>query len=143
MKNLSTVLRSDYSYSFFNFTHLSRQQAIDEGYLVDIATLTEIVNTHFTVPVALTREVYELCVAMDHSQLFKERLRLSSLLSQMKTAMRIADRHASAAAFDVKMLPYDYHQALNKHRLWVVVGPGDNKEPVLTVMLDSQYQEAL
>ncbi|MFW5442684.1 MAG: DUF6573 family protein [Methylococcaceae bacterium] len=124
-----------FSYRDFKY----RKEAIKEGYLVDVSKLSRT----FKADVAITRELWELYVAVDNPNGFKERFRAVSLLAQAKMAIKHADPHASEVFFEVKQFPRKLKSYLNKVRLWLVISSGDSHEPVLTIMLDTQHGEAL
>ena len=123
--------------AFFSFRDLpSRQQAIEEGYLVDVSSISKT----FNVPVAMTREVWENCVVVKQADAFREGFRTISILMQAKIAIKQAPADVTEVSFDVKQFPWNTRSHKNKQRLWVAVSLGDKHEPVLTVMLDSQHE---
>ena len=127
------------NFNFFSFRDFSsRQDALEEGYLIDVSAL----SSTFEVPVAMTREVWELCVTTDHNDIFNQQWRVTSLLTQAKVAVKQSPDHATEAFFEVKQFPRSSLSYLNKLRLWIVVSLGDQNEPVLTIMLDTQHAEA-
>jgi hypothetical protein len=132
-------LSSRINFKFFSFRDFSsRKEAFEEGYLVDVSAL----SSTFKVPVAMTREVWELYVAVNDNDLFNQQSRVVSLLTQAKEAVKHTPAHATEAFFEVKQFPGSSSSYLNKLRLWVVVSLGDQSEPVLTIMLDTQHAEA-
>ncbi len=124
---------------FFSFRDLPRKDAIEEGYLIDVSTL----STSFKADVCITREVWELYISIDDPELFNRQCRVVSLLAQAKMAIKHAVPHTAEVFFEVKRFPRRSQSFLNKIRLWIVVSSGDSNEPVLTVMLDTQHGEAL
>ena len=124
---------------FFSFKDaINRQHALDEGFLIDVSSLA---TKFFHVPVAMTREVWERCVAMNHTELFKQQFIVTSILCQAKAAIKHAKPHATEVSFDVQRFPGNTKTHLDQQRLWVVVSSGDQNESVLTLMLDSQHAE--
>ncbi len=123
---------------FFSFRDFKeRKEAIDQGYLINVSEL----SSQFNADIAITREVWELYVTVNEPDWFKEQFRAASLLAQAKIAIKHADPHASEVFFEVKRFPRKIQSYLNKIRLWLVVSSGDNNEPVLTIMLDTQHGE--
>ncbi len=117
----------------------NRKVALEEGYLIDVSNIANI----FHVPVAITREVWALCISNNNPDLFNQQFRVVSLLAQTKAAIKTASSQASEVQFDVKQFPRKVASHHNKIRLWGVVSSGDNKKPVFTIMLDTQHGEIL
>ena len=109
----------------------SRAQAVEDGELVDVTTAAR--DTGFRHPVAVTRAVWERCVAMTPAAERAgndERGRLHDLLWMLLCAIRRGNDGPDVAfsVLCVTMRPL-------RVPLRAVVGPGDQREPVITVML--------
>jgi hypothetical protein len=123
---------------FFSFTDaVSRKNALEEGFLVDVSALS---NKIFQAPVAITREVWELCVSVNQTEnRFKQQAILISILCQAKVAIKRAQSHATEVSFDMKWFPRSIRAHLDKLSLWIAISTDEQNEPVLTLMLDSQH----
>lgn len=112
----------------------SRKQAIEDGVLVDLTSWAS--ETGFRIPVACTQSVWadhieppEGTAEMGQS----ERGRAHDLIWMLFVAIRRAPPGESELRFDVLFLNKKFeHETVT---LKAVCGPGDEGEPVLTVML--------
>jgi hypothetical protein len=109
----------------------TRAQAIEDGVLVDVsewASPREMMGG-FTIPVAMTAAVWALVQAPDDSG-ESTRGRAHDVLWMASLAAR---RHINSdrATFTVRLGNRDVH-------MWLHVGPGDNAEPVATIMLEGE-----
>lgn len=115
-------------FDFEDFFESSRQQALDDGLLVDITTTAREVGLRY--PLAITPEVYDECIAsMDDCGLSEERERALDLASQVAGLAR--------AAISEPVICFDFVtdcDALTIVPLKLVCGRGDFGEPVLTVL---------
>jgi hypothetical protein len=109
----------------------TRAQAIEDGVLVDVSGWA---STHemmggFTIPVALTSAVWALVQAPEGSH-EDTRGRAHDVLWMASLAAR---RHIDSdrATFTVRIGNEDV-------RMWIHVGPGDDAEPVATIMLEGE-----
>jgi hypothetical protein len=107
----------------------SRAQAIEDGVLVDVSETAREAGIKY--PVALTRAVFERCVALPkrYRGLEDERGRLWDVVSMYRFAAR-------AASGDT--LRYRLTVSRRLVVLKAVCGPGDTAEPVLTIMLPEE-----
>jgi hypothetical protein len=111
----------------------SRAQAIDDGVLVDVTRAAR--ETGFRHPVALTCAAWERCVAMSPAA---ERAgndepgRLHDVLWMLFCTIR-RSRGGPELAFDVLCVTNSLRPL--RVPLRAVVGPGDQGEPVITVLL--------
>ncbi|GIW88288.1 MAG: hypothetical protein KatS3mg108_2612 [Isosphaeraceae bacterium] len=104
----------------------SREQAIADGVLVDISKTAR--EAGFVFPVAVTCGVWAECVCGQD-----EAGRLRDLLVTLRLAIRQAgDGHR--VDFSVRVRSDDSPE-LPSVRLYAVCGPGDDGEPVVTIML--------
>ena len=111
----------------------SRKQAIEDGVLVDLTPWAK--ETGFTIPVACTAAVWHQYVEPpgDTKQLGQsERGRAHDLLWMLYVAIRKQPEAADLLMFEVIFL-----NAAGKQEtvsLKAICGPGDNSEPILTVL---------
>jgi hypothetical protein len=111
----------------------SRAQAIDDGVLVDVSQPAR--ETGFRHPVALTHAVWDRCVGMTPAAEragCDERGRLHDLLYVLFCTIR-RSRGGPELAFDLLCVVNSLRPL--RVPLRAVVGPGDQGEPVITVML--------
>jgi Family of unknown function (DUF6573) len=120
--------------AFFRPRAQSRRQNLDDGWLVDVSDLAK---AYFNVPVAMTRDVWELCIAMNSSESFAQQFRLCSLLCQAKMAAMHTVPHAREVTFDIKPFPRNSQSFKQKIKLCLRIET-DQEQPVLTLMLDEQ-----
>lgn len=114
----------------------SRADAHDEGVLIQLSPqLTKEIGIKF--PVSVTRAVHERCIEVTPCA---EKMcndlsgRTWDVLWMLSQAMRKA--RGSELTFEVYAI-YKRNSA-SLHKLKAVCGPGDNGEPVLTVMLPNE-----
>ncbi len=103
----------------------SREQAIEDGVLVDVTETAKEAGIKY--PVALTRAVFEQCVALPtrYRGLEDVKGRLWDVLSMFRFAARVnsGDR-----------LLYRLKVSRRLVTLKAIIGPGDTAEPVVTIM---------
>lgn len=112
----------------------TREQAIDDGTLVDVTKLAA--EAGFAIPVALTSAVYEDCVVWDESdpRPQDEAGRLWDVLSMAINAAR-RSTGARRVEFTVQRVSrFGTDPRPHPVRLAMEVGPGDGGEPVMTIM---------
>lgn len=117
----------------------TREQAIADGVLIDVTKTAREIG--FAVPVALTSAVHEGCVVWDEDdpRPQDEAGRLWDVLwMAINAARRNADGHR--VDFDVLRLPRFSPKVTRPQRvsLAMEVGPGDNGEPVMTIMMPDE-----
>lgn len=123
----------------FSYT---RKQAIEDGVLVDLmrAEMADLVGeAGFRLPIAMTATAFSAAVCPIDSG---EELpagqsingRLWDVLSVLRHAAR-ANRDTDRVHFSVSV--WDGRQS-NTVKLWSLIGPGDDGEPVLTIMLEGE-----
>lgn len=113
----------------FSYT---RQQAIDDGVLVDLTEWAK--ETGFRVPVACTAAVWhQYVVSPPGSESWgqSERGRAHDLLWMLFLAAR--QQAGSRVDFEVSFLNSQQQQEIGK--FYALCGPGDQGEPVITIML--------
>ena len=126
----------------------SRTQAIEDGNLVDVSQLAK--QCGFRFPLAMTRGVWDDCVAWTDADQAgyaleqSEGIRLENLLQyaymEIKRHKREDEGDAQELFFAVCRLPRDPVNSREPLRqdLKIHSGPGDNGEPVLTVMFPEE-----
>jgi len=123
-------------------TTYSRAQALEDGVLVDVSTLGQEVG--FKWPVALTRAAWCDCVQWssgdDHDQAVQdEQGRLWDVLFMAVYAIKTATHAGDRLNFKLCRVPNDgCSQAAQDVTLKLIVGPGDNGEPVITILLPNE-----
>jgi hypothetical protein len=117
----------------FDLIHrYSRAQAIADGVLVDVSAVAREAGLRW--PVALTRAVWERCVRVPDGVLYQDEAgRLWDVLFLLALAARRCDSAEVRFAVHVRDDNSDCTPPLV--RLKAVCGPGDDGEPVITVML--------
>jgi len=107
----------------------SRAQAIEDGILVDVTETAKEAGIKY--PVALTRAVFERCVALSkwYRGLEDVQGRLWDVLSMFRFAARMNGGDT---------LRYSLMVSRRKVLLKAVIGPGDTPEPVITIMLPDE-----
>lgn len=114
----------------------TRAQAVDDGVLIDLTEWAK--ETGFTIPVACTATVwYEWIVPPDATRALgqSERGRAHDVLWVLYVAIRRGG-HGDRLEFEVIFLTEpDRHTTV---RLKAICGPGDNAEPVLTIMMPNE-----
>lgn len=110
----------------------TRAQALQDGGLVDVTATAR--EAGFRVPVALTAAVWGDCVAWDgrHEEVSQDEAgRLWDVLAMAGQATRLV--RGDRACFTVLRIPRGGRQA-EPVRLVIQVSPGDEGEPVVTIM---------
>ena len=113
----------------------SRAQAIEDGVLVDVSETAR--EAGITYPVALTRAVWESCVEVptraDGSPVpcQDETGRRWDVVNMLRWAIRLSPADHDGLAVRLKVRQRAGHRNVT---LKAVCGPGDDPEPVITVM---------
>jgi hypothetical protein len=110
----------------------TRQDAINDGVLVDVTETAKEIG--FRYPVAVTNTVWGIIENIPPSKQGIEDIegRLWDVLWMAKVVIR------TSRAEDTSMIPFDVLLSSGRKKKFtfkVVCGPGDNAEPVLTIML--------
>lgn len=117
----------------------TRAQALKDGVLIDVSAVAKEMGIRF--PTALTTAAWAKCVEV-HENLKgeeDEEGHLWDILWKARLAMRGCEgdtAHFSACFRN----PHRSDRMLRKFNLKVVCGPGDDLEPVLTIMLENEDQ---
>lgn len=116
----------------------SRKQAIDDGFLIDVSTMSQ--EAGFKWPVALTNAAWQDCVAWsdddDEKQTCQDESgRLWDVLFMAFHAIKAATQAGDRLLFKLYRVPHDgksMEASLSTLRL--IVGSGDQGEPVITIL---------
>ena len=124
----------------------SRADAIDDGYLVDITDAASKVGFRF--PVAVTQAVWEDCIYWtdadnDHKGICQD---IRSRLQDVVTIASLATRAARLAGTRTDWLTFSLYRVPREGKgvrprlvaLKMICSPGDNAEPVITIMLPDE-----
>lgn len=123
------------------FSTYTRQQAIDDGVLIDVTEKAKEVG--FSIHTVVTAAVWNECVAWfdddTRRQLYQDESgRLWDVL-YMAIVSAKSRPNASESLYKLYCVPRD---GRSKHprlqQLMLHVGPGDNAEPVITIMLPNE-----
>lgn len=120
----------------------TRRQAIDDGMLVDVTETAK--EAGFKVHTVVTRNVWERCVRVPdglEGQGQSESGRLWDVLWMAFLAARKSGGE-SLVTYRVAVLEsqtYEGEPQHEEHELWLHIGPGDQAEPVLTIMFPEDY----
>lgn len=116
----------------------TRKQAIDDGELIDVSETAK--EAGFIYPVAITRNLWHTWIipnkdARQHGQ--DAAGRLWDVLWMLKVAIRksTGEHITYQVIFQDGPARNQYHEIT----LWVICGPGDDAEPVVTIMLPEDY----
>ena len=120
----------------------TRAQAIEDGVLIDATALAR--DAGFKWPVALTAAAWEDCVAWSDAdnqrQAYQDQTgRLWDVLFMAAYAIRTAINTDQQMPFDLQRIPRDGRATKNQQlTLKLVLGPGDDGKPVITIMLPGE-----
>lgn len=112
----------------------TRAQALEDGTLVDVSELAK--EAGFLYPVAVTHAVH--CVLNPSSALERQGQSFAGRAWDMFFVLRVAIRSMHNPGDDIRFSPLFVPQSGGRPEplaLRSVCGPGDNAEPVITIML--------
>jgi len=138
MSNTSTDRTQESFYGEVISTY-TRAQAIEDGVLVDAGSMAQEVG--FTGPVALTSTVWADCVAWtdedSKKQVHQDQSgRLYDVLFMAAFAVRASNRSGDRLLYELYRVTRDGHSTeANPVTLKLIIGPGDQGEPVMTILL--------
>ena len=118
----------------------TRAQAVADGVLVDVSDTAR--EAGFRIPVALTRSAFEDCVAWSesdsHNQIYQDESgRLWDMLWMASLAARKGN--GTRMGYTLHRVSRDGRNLRPKAtRLDLVIGPGDDGEPVITIMFPGE-----
>ena len=121
----------------FSYT---RAQAIEDGVLVDLgqdAFASLVHEAGFRVPIAMTATAFGAAVAPIGGRLppgQDVKGRLWDVLYLLRFAIR-GNRETDRVHFTVAVRNGKRHNDVN---LWALIGPGDDGEPVITIMMEGE-----
>jgi len=120
----------------------TRTQAIEDGVLVDAGPMAQ--EAGFKWPVALTSAVWEDCVvwtdADSEAQVHQDQTgRLFDVLFMARHAIHASRNESDRLMVQLYRVPRDGQSTdAEITTLKMIVGPGDNGEPVITILLFDQ-----
>jgi hypothetical protein len=115
----------------------SRADAIRDGVLVDVTGPAT--GAGFKYPVALTAAVWARCVAVPPGVLCQDEAgRLWDVLTMLRFAIRASKERVSELRFAVHVRNDNRERTPPLVHLKAVCGPGDEGEPVVTVLMPDE-----
>ena len=120
----------------------TRAQALEDGVLVDAGPMAKEIG--FKLPVALTSAVWADCVAWtdgDNQKMpFQDQSgRLYDVLFMASFAIRTSANAGDRLLYELYRVPRDgYSTEAKPVTLKLIIGPGDQGEPVLTILLPEE-----
>ncbi|MCB1677693.1 MAG: hypothetical protein KDI16_03300 [Halioglobus sp.] len=120
----------------------SRQQAIEDGVLIDVTATAR--EAGFVLPVAVSHAAWCDCVAWterdNRSQVYQDESgRLWDVLFMAFYAINATSDSGDRLTYALYRVPKDSHSTeAEEVSLKLVVGPGDAGEPVVTIMLPNE-----
>ena len=120
----------------------SREQAVEDGMLIDATTMAH--EASFRWPVALTHAAWCDCVAWsevdNQNQVYQDESgRLWDVLFMASNAIRTASDSGDQLSFSLYRVPRNgQSQQAEEVILKLVFGPGDQGEPVVTILMPNE-----
>ena len=115
----------------------TRQQLLEDGYLIDVTETAK--EAGFSIPVALTRTVWEDCVEWTEED--SQRQTYQDVAGRLWDVVCMAQVNACANKNNASFLYEIYRvprggkaQKARRVKLKTLIGPGDQGEPVITIM---------
>ncbi len=116
----------------------TRAQAIADGVLVDLSKEPMCREAGFKLPIAMTATAFSQAVGgLDGEPLPSGQDQKGRLWDVLMVMRFEAGRHRETDRFNFDVLVWDGKKHNTVH-LWCHIGPGDQGEPVLTVMLQGE-----
>lgn len=113
----------------------TRADALEDGFLVDVSPMARTMG--FVIPIAMTSTAYQATVEVDDIDTLNARLR--DVLTMAHFAAKGAGENQDQVPFKVAATPQGNAELPAKtHNLTLHIGPGDNHEPVLTIMMEGE-----
>ena len=120
----------------------SRAEAIADGVLIDAMTgvFESVSRQHYKYPVAMTAGVFVLIEQAVNDKKYHNDFAgiWHDILSMAKQGRDIANGTGKEIVVYIQRFNANPFHAQNKETLHILCGPGDNAEPVLTVMLPNE-----
>nr|BDD44602.1 hypothetical protein 9 [Flavobacteriaceae bacterium] len=119
----------------------TREQAIKDGVLVDLMqqdTAHLVREAGFKLPIAMTCGAYAKAVAPAGGNLPEGQDvtgRIWDILNMLRMAVVCTPRQTDRVHFQVMV---HNGKEFEKVRLWALIGPGDTRDPVITIMLEGE-----
>ena len=117
----------------------TRAEALADGVLVDVTATAK--EAGFKVPTAVTASVFSECIEWTEQDAKKSRTyqdqagRLWDVLYLAAAMARsLRGRHQNQLLYKLRVVPRPGHDHPRLRTLKLVIGPGDNAEPVATIM---------
>ena len=120
----------------------TRAQAIEDGVLIDATEMAQ--EAGFKWPVALTAAVWADCIAWSDAdnerQAYQDQSgRLWDVLFMASYAIHTAKNSGQQLPFDLYRIARDGHATKSQRlTLKLILSPGDDGEPVITIMLPEE-----
>ncbi|GAB6042265.1 DUF6573 family protein [Endothiovibrio diazotrophicus] len=122
----------------------TRAEAIADGFLVDVSATNEAREAGFVWPVAMTRTVWEDCVEWSDEDSRRqtdqdETGRLWDVLNMARFAIRRSGDGGRELLYTISRVPRGGRGVRPREvSLKLVSGPGDNGEPVITILMPDE-----
>jgi len=113
----------------------TRKQAIEDGVLVDVSVTAREAGINF--PVALTSTVWDMYV-VPSEKLEGCGQSISGRLWDLLWMFRLKAMRSNNSLLYFSCLFLDVNEKLDEMKLKALCGPGDNAEPVITIMLPGE-----
>jgi len=115
----------------------TRADALRDGVLIDVSAIAK--EAGFKYPVALTAAAWVKCVAVPSAVLCQDEAgRLCDVLTMLRCAVRGQRGEESEVRFGVHVRNDNREGTPPLVRLKALCGPGDQGEPVITVMMPEE-----
>lgn len=120
----------------------TREQAIDDGQLIDVSETAQ--EAGFTLPVAMTATVWADCIAWTENdnerQTYQDKSgRLWDVLYMASHAIRTSQDAGDQLLFQLYRVPRDGRSTKAElTSLKLIIGPGDTPAPVITLLLPNE-----
>jgi len=120
----------------FNVIHsYTRRQAIEDGVLVDVSETAKEAGINF--PVAVTSAVWDLYI-VPSGKLERYGQSVSGRLWDLLWMFRMRALRTNSSLLYYTCLFQNENMKLDEVKLKALCGPGDNHEPVITIMLPGE-----
>ena len=113
----------------------TRKQAIEDGVLVDVSTTAREAGINF--PVALTSTVWDMYV-VPSEKLADSGQSIAGRLWDLLWMFRLKAMRSNKSLLYFSCLFLDVNEKLEEVKFKALCGPGDNAEPVITIMLPGE-----
>jgi hypothetical protein len=115
----------------------TRAQAIRDGVLIDVSELAR--EAGFRMPVAITAAAWGLCVVVPHGVTGQDETgRLWDVLWMLRYAIGRSERGLDEIRFCLHVRNSDEESVPPLVKLKALCGPGDDAEPVITILLPDE-----